>query len=540
MVQVDSTLQRNHASRLMQFAVNVAAEAMFTVSPDGRILDANHTACERLEYTHDELLGMTVADIDPNYPAELWPGHFAELRQVGKMTFDTRHRSKSGRIFDVEVSVAYFEFDGYEYCCSFVRDITQRKQAEHILRLQHAVLARVASTVGILSETLDFLCKQVEEMLPGAIASVMLIDPKDGCLRFEAGPALTAEVRAALEPLAPGAEAGSCGSAAYLKKPVIVEDTRCSRHWSSLKHIVDEFKLLACWSLPILDEHHQTLGTFAISHQFVTKPTDFHRQVLETATHMASLAIRRKRFEEQLQFAHEELAHVSRLNTMGEMASGLAHELNQPLAAIANHAFLLEHHAGNHEGDASFLEHSEAIREQALRAGAIITGVRNMARKVAPSRECMCLNSLVNKSLVMLEPELRQMGVSLFKDLSEGLPSTKVDGVQIQQILINLVRNAIDAMKDSDREDRSMTISTTRLPSSEVALRVSDSGPGLTESELESVFSPFQTTKDGGMGMGLAICRSIADAHSGRLVAENGYSKGASFCLTLPISCEKG
>jgi len=221
---------------------------------------------------------------------------------------------------------------------------------------------------------------------------------------------------------------------------------------------------------------------------------------------------------------------------MGEMASSLAHELNQPLAAIANHAFVLEHLSSGALDTTAMHEHAVAIRKQALRAGAIITSVRSMARKIAPSRKSVCLNSLVRKSLVMLEPELRQTGVSLHKNLSSEIPSIKADGIQIQQVLINLVRNAIDAMKDLQREDRSLTITTELSQSGEVTLRVTDSGPGLTGDQLNSVFEPFQTTKPGGMGMGLTICRSIADAHSGRLVAEERCGEGASFCLSLPIS----
>jgi GAF domain-containing protein len=241
------------------------------------------------------------------------------------MTFETQHQAKSGRIFDVDVSASYFQFDGLEYCCSSVRDITERKQTEHILRLQHEVLAKVASTSAALSETLHALCLMVEELVPGCVATVMLVDPSDGCLRFEAGPSLTDKIRQAFEPLAPGFESGSCGAAALLKRPVFVQDTRTSPHWEKLQHIVEQFNLLACWSLPILDERNQTLGTFAISHLRATSPSDFHRQILETGSHMASIAIRRTRFEQQLQIAHEELAHVSRLSTIGELASNIAH-----------------------------------------------------------------------------------------------------------------------------------------------------------------------------------------------------------------------
>jgi PAS domain S-box-containing protein len=179
-ISVDELKLAAQTLQLTQFSVNVAAEAMFTVAPSGCILSVNETACERLEYSRDELLGMSVADIDLHYPAELWPTHFEDLRRNGKMTFETQHRAKSGRIFDVDVSVVYFEFDGLEYCCSSVRDITERKQAERILHLQHEVLGKVASTSGALGETLDALCRLVEELVPGCLATVMLVDPSDG------------------------------------------------------------------------------------------------------------------------------------------------------------------------------------------------------------------------------------------------------------------------------------------------------------------------------------------------------------------------
>ena len=124
------------------------------------------------------------------------------------------------------MSVAYFKFNGEEYCCSSVRDITERKQAERILQLQHDVLKKVASTNGALTETLESLCQLVEQLVPGCLATVMLVDASDGHLRFGAGPCLTAEIRELFEPLEPGFQGGSCGAAAHLRRPVIVGDTR--------------------------------------------------------------------------------------------------------------------------------------------------------------------------------------------------------------------------------------------------------------------------------------------------------------------------
>lgn len=521
--------------QLTQFSMEVAAEAMFTMSPDGRILTANRSACERLEYSRDELVGMHVADIDPHYPTELWPAHFAELRSNGRMAFETQHRAKSGRIIDVDVSVAYFKFDGVEYCCSSVRDITERKQAERILHLQHEVLAKVASTTGALNETLDELCRLVEKLVPGCMATVMLVDESDGCLRFEAGPALTTTIRQAFEPLRPGIDSGSCGAAAHSKQAVFVEDTRSSPNWACLQSIVQQFNLLACWSLPILDEHHQILGTFAVSHHEVKSPSSFHVRILETASHMASIAVRSKRFEQRLRFAHEELAHVSRVSTIGEMATNIAHELNQPLAAMVNHTFVLNKLTRGEAPNLNELrDHADSIREQALRAGQIVSSVRNLVKKTAPSRKLVDANQIVLKSLVLLEPELRHNGIELRKNLIEPSPLLLADGVQLQQVLVNLVRNAIDAMKCVPREERVLTVGTNILAENEVEFYVTDTGEGLGENQTESVFDTFHTTKPDGMGMGLAISRSIAIAHSGRLTAAHAKERGATFRMTLP------
>ena len=543
MPEAANTIRPSHPMPLTRIAVDAVAGVMLAISRDGLVVDANQMACARLEYSLEELIGMPISAIAIDWSTVHWPVQFDELRREAKMTSETGFRTKDGRRLHVEVTTTYFEGDGSEYCCCFAQPIGERKQAENILRLQHDALARIASTTGILNDTLDDLCKEVEQMVPGIFATIMLIDPADGCLRFEAAPSLLPEVRAALEPLRPGETAGSCGSAAHLKRQVFVDDTREDPHWQQLQHVVEKFDLLACWSLPIFDERNQVLGTFALTQQKVAKPSDFQRQVLESAAHMASLAIRRKRFEEQLQFAHAELAHISRLHTMGEMASSLAHELNQPLAAIANHASMLKRRV---VADCSTTnpvqEHASAIRDLALRAGAIITSIRNMARKVDPSRKRASLNSLVQKSLILLEPELRQKGICLQKQLADDIPTMVLDPVQIQQVLINLVRNAIEAMRDLDRDARRIRITTSVSKEDTVILRVTDSGPGLAPDMANRIFAPFETTKPDGLGMGLTICRSIAEAHSGSLVAElqPDHGIGACFCLTLPISVTDG
>lgn len=527
-------------AQLTQFSVEAAAEAMFTVSPQGVILNVNRTACQRLEYSREELIGMTVGDVDPHYPDEMWPQHFNEMRQVGQMRFQTQHRSKSGKLFDVEVSVAYFEFEGAEYCCSFVRDVTKQNETEHLLRLQREILSRIASTASDLSKTLSELCRLVEELVPGAMVTVMLSDKTDGNLRFAAGPALTPRMCNAFEPMIPTEHSGSCGSAAFLRRPVIVEDTRVSPHWQYLQGIVNQFNLLACWSYPILDEQEQVLGTFAISHNQVRKPGKFHADLLETATNLATIAIRRAQAEEQVQVAHNELAHVGRLIVMGTMASSISHELNQPLAALVNEAFVLKMLSQRDPTRRDTIcEHAESIHEQAMRAAEIVNSMRSLARKTAPSRKRICVGEIISKSLVLMEPEIRRSGTLLKEDYAASTPAVDVDEVQIQQVLVNLVRNAIESMREVPRSERILSITALVNDLREVELRVADTGPGIATQTPESVFDAFHTTKPEGMGMGLAISRSIAIAHGGRLTVTEVQPRGAQFSLFIPLSNDK-
>ena len=251
---------------------------------------------------------------------------------------------------------------------------------------------------------------------------------------------------------------------------------------------------------------------------------------------MASIAIRRRRYEQQLQCAHEELAHVSRLSTIGTMASSIAHELNQPLAAMVNHTFVLETQSQDESPDlASLRDHATNIREQAMRAGSIVSSVRNLVKKTKPSRAQVDPNEVIRKSLVLLEPELRDNGIQLQQQFAEPVPSLYADGVQLQQVLVNLIRNAIDAMKDTKRAERVLTVVTRVNHQCEVEIAVADTGHGLCTSETESVFEAFHSTKQEGMGMGLAISRSIAEAHSGRLTADHKYNGGAVFRMSLPL-----
>jgi len=245
----------------------------------------------------------------------------------------------------------------------------------------------------------------------------------------------------------------------------------------------------------------------------------------------------RKRTEEKLDEQRAELAHVARLSTMGEMATDIAHELNQPLTAIANLAFANEQFlAADEPPDLDSLrDASSQLREQAVRAGDIVRRLRSFVKKVEPQRAVSGINKIVKEAIQLLDCDLRSSGIHRHERLEANLPLILADGIQIQQVLVNLVRNSIDSMAGVPRGRRQLQIHTQRLSNNYVEVSVEDTGVGLSDEDLGSMFQGFYSTKEQGMGMGLAISRSIVEAHSGRLVAERASSGGAIFRVRLPI-----
>ncbi len=232
-----------------------------------------------------------------------------------------------------------------------------------------------------------------------------------------------------------------------------------------------------------------------------------------------------------------ELAHVGRLSTMGEMASGLAHELNQPLAAIAIYVqgcIRRIQQQGMEEQE--LLEALASVRDQAKRASEIIRRLRNFVRKREPQRTTADLNYLVREVLGLIEPEVQRQQIRIHLELDESLPAVIADSVQIQQVILNLIRNAGEAMETNEPTDRPLTIRTERYGEEDVCIAVRDAGAGMTDEQLNHMFEPFFTTKEGGMGMGLNISQSIAQVNDGRLWAERNPDRGMCFYLSLPVS----
>lgn len=243
----------------------------------------------------------------------------------------------------------------------------------------------------------------------------------------------------------------------------------------------------------------------------------------------------RKRLEALEHRRQWEIAHLSRLKTLGEMASGMAHELNQPLAAIANYAAACQARLQSGESVAPMLQKIEA---QAARAGEIIRRMRNMVRKREPHWSAVNLRDLVTECVALLSHELRLSGVDAAVQADDRIPLVSADGVQIEQVLINLLRNAIESTAGngaSAAAGKRISIQLRAAEADSVSVSITDSGDGLSPEAAERIFEPFFSTKPDGLGLGLSISRSIIEAHGGRLWAAADAAGGATFNFTLPL-----
>jgi len=242
---------------------------------------------------------------------------------------------------------------------------------------------------------------------------------------------------------------------------------------------------------------------------------------------------RRRRAEDELEHEREELTHALRVTTLGELAASLAHEINQPLAAIVSNA-----HATRRLMESATLDRGEIllglhdIADDAKRASEVVRHLRALFRKEHVDQQPLDLNDVIREITRLLGKDLERKRISLRLRLADDLPRVLGDVVQLQQVILNVVVNACEAMADDDLRD--VSIETTRLDPGALEITVEDTGRGVEESKLERIFDRFITSKAGGLGMGLSISRSIIQAHGGRIWATRNKDRGLTMHIEIP------
>jgi C4-dicarboxylate-specific signal transduction histidine kinase len=244
----------------------------------------------------------------------------------------------------------------------------------------------------------------------------------------------------------------------------------------------------------------------------------------------------RKRSAETLHVLQMELAHAGRLATMGQLAASIAHEVNQPIGAVRNNAHAALRFLAREQPDLDEVREAlERVVSETYRAGDILGGIRDQIKKAPPRKECVDLNEAIEEVIALVRGELLKNHVSVQTRLAQELSPVHGDRVQLQQVMLNLIVNAIEAMNSIEEKERELVVSTESSPAEGLLVAVGDSGPGITPEYRERIFESFVTTKEGGVGIGLSICRSIIEAHGGRLWADAHQPRGAVFRFTLPV-----
>jgi PAS domain S-box-containing protein len=538
----------------------------------------------------------------------------------------------------------------------------QRETEEPFYAGQTRILEMVAANAP-LPEILTNLVLLMEAQEEGMICSILVLSADGVRVRHGAAPSLPEVYVTAVNGAPIGPRNGSCGTAMYLKKPVVVTDVMTDPLWADYRHLAEICGLRACWSTPIFSPQGDVLGSFAMYRQERRGPNAEETHLTQVATHIAGIAIERQRVQEtlrerdarinlaaesanlafwviypeqntawmsdkgramygfdaklpltrhlicarvhpderaavdaafdracashgtfesehrlvlpygkirwvivrgrclvdehghlleligvtidvsaqkqadlQLQIQREEMSHLNRVALMGEMTASVAHELNQPLTAIANNASAARRFLERGNIDPALLQQLlQDMVADSQRAGEVIRGIRALVQKdKTVVRSALNLNAVIADTLRLVSSDIVRRESVVVTEMDKSLPQVEAVPVQIQQVLLNLIMNALDAVESRPPAERRIIISTRSLNGESAEVSVRDFGTGLPKDRPDKVFDHFFSTKQTGMGMGLTIVRSIIETHGGKISAENAPDHGARFFFHLP------
>ena len=543
-------------------------------------------------------------------------------------------------------------------------DQGQQEKEEPFYAGQTRVLEMVAANAP-LPEILTNLVLLMEAQAEGMLCSILVLTADGMRVRHGAAPSLPKAYVKAVNGAPIGPRNGSCGTAMYLKRPVVVTDVMTDPLWADYRDLAEICGLRACWSTPIFSHQGDVIGSFAMYRQEQRGPNAEEAHLTQIATHIAGIAIERQRVQEtlrerdarinlaaesadlafwviypeqntawmsdkgrriyqfdsnlpltrdlicsrvhpderaavhaafdracashgifesehrlvlpygktrwvivrgrcledehgslleligvtidvsaqkqsdlQLQIQREELAHLNRVALMGEMTASVAHELNQPLTAIANNAAAARRFLERGNIDPALLQQLlQDMVADSQRAGEVIRGIRALVRKdKSVVRSVLNLNAVIADTLRLVSSDVLLRESVVTTEMDHNLPQVEAAPIQIQQVLLNLIMNALDAVEALPPAERRIIVTTRSLSGDSAEVAVRDFGAGLPKDRPQKVFDHFFSTKQTGMGMGLTIVRSIIEMHGGTISAENAPDRGARFFFRLPAA----
>ena len=428
------------------------------------------------------------------------------------------------------------DIGGEDCLLSVANDITERRQAEDQVSLLQAITMEIV-LAGDLNAALEVVLRRVCQSTGWALGQSWI--PRADGSALECSPAFYAhgeeleEFRIGSEFTALPPGVGLPGRVWLSKKPLWIRDVVADKNFPRAV-LARGAGLKAACAIPIIAGNQ----VIAVIEFFVREPKAEDERLIKLITAVAAqldLAIERKRAEEQVRSTEAELAHVARVTTMGELAASIAHEVNQPLGAIVGNADICLRWLSQPEPNVAELREAlEDIANDGRRASQVISRIRSLVKKHVPEKAAVNLSDIAREVIDLVSHEAQRKQVAVTSHLAASLPSVTGDRVQLQQVLLNLVMNGIEAMKETEITNRILTIKTD-VSESGVLTAVYDCGVGIDPAKVDQLFKAFHTTKSNGMGMGLAISKSIIEAHGGKLWAESNRQGGATFKFTLPV-----
>ncbi len=679
--QLDLVMERKRAeeelsstNEILQSILSSMGDGVIVADKEGKFLVFN-PAAERMfgrgatqtsssEWSHQ--YGLYLPDkVTPFPPDQLPLTRSIRGEEVDNVEIFVRHeKAPNGlwtRVNGRPIRDPNGELSGGVIVC---RDITEIKKEEFFLFDQSRVLEMIAANAS-LANVLTSLVLLMEGQADGLRCSILLLNRDGKHVRHGAAPNLPEAYVKAVDGAPIGPRNGSCGTAMYLRKQVVVKDVMTDPLWADYRKLAEICGLRACWSTPILSPHGDVLGSFAMYREETRGPQPEELRLTQIATHIAGIAIERQRAQEtlrerearislaaesadlafwviypeqntawmsdkgraiygfdsqlplnrdlicrrvhpderaavhaafdracasiglfesehrlvlpygktrwviargrclqdehgnlleligvtidvsaqkqadlQLQIQREEMSHFNRVALMGEMTASVAHELNQPLTAIANNASAARRFLERGNIDPVLLQQLlQDMVADSQRAGEVIRGIRALVQKDKNvARSMLNLNAVIADTLRLVSSDIVLRESVVTTEMDHSLPQVEAVAVQIQQVLLNLIMNALDAVQACPPAERRIIISTRSLNGERAEVSVRDFGTGLPKDRPDKVFDHFFSTKQTGMGMGLTIVRSIVETHGGKISAENAPDRGARFFFHLPAA----
>ncbi|BCG45300.1 Multi-sensor hybrid histidine kinase [Citrifermentans bremense] len=522
-----------------------AGDAIYIHDFQFKILEANQSACDKMGYSHDELLQLSLYEINHPNQRERLPERLATVKKDGRALYESEHLTQGGEPIPIEVTSRVIDFGERPAILSVVRDISRRKRIERREKARLKILERMATSSN-LQELLGEIVRFVEQESPGALCSVLLVDDSGTRLTHGAAPSLPDFYNQAVAGLRIEQGMGSCGTAAFTKQRVVVEDIENHPYWRNFKPARDA-GLRACWSEPVLSREGDVLGTFAIYYRSCRSPREGEIALIESAAHMASIAIGRMRSEESRQKLEEQMRQMQKIEAIGQLAGGLAHDFNNLLTPIFVYADIAKR---SFTPDDPNWKKLDGILVSAHKAADLTKKLLSFGRKQVLNMEVLELNDVISSLLDLMQRTIRG-NIEIRTNLTGYGAPIFADRGQIEQILINFAVNAQDAIKGNGSivietgnvtiDDEFARMNPGTKPGPHVLLSFTDDGCGMSEGVLGHIFEPFFTTKPVGQGtgLGLATVYGIVKQHNGWVKVVSQVGQGTSFLLYFPRQAAK-